>query len=183
MDALEELIARDQIRQLADRYAIAVDAKDPDSIAALYDEDLSNGRYGEGREGVATFFDHVLRSFHSSMHLVANHVIDFDDDDHAHGIVYCRAQHHVLDDEHDHWFDEAIAYWDTYVRRDEGWFFSSRRFRSWYHQEFGNPERGNERTRPTKPDGSPVMDQMPEAFPTYTTYWERPPRPIPGRQA
>ena len=56
------------------------------------------------------FYDQSLRNFHCSMHLVGNHVIDFDDDDHAHGVVYCRAHHHVLEPEH--WFDVALAYFD-----------------------------------------------------------------------
>ena len=80
MDALEELVARDQIRQLAYRYALAVDGKDLDGLAALFVEDVDNGRYGPGREGVKTFYDHALRSFHCSMHLVANHVVDFEGD-------------------------------------------------------------------------------------------------------
>ena len=85
MTALEEVIARDSIHQLADRYALAVDGKDIDTISRLFVEDVDNGRYGPGREGVKTFYDHVLRGFHCSMHLVGNHPIDFDDDDHARG--------------------------------------------------------------------------------------------------
>jgi hypothetical protein len=121
MDAIDELLARDRIRQLAQRYALGVDAKDLDGIAVLFAEDVTNGRYGPGRAGVKMFFDHALRAFHCSMHLVANHVIDFDDDDHAHGVVYCRAQHHVL--EPDHWFDQALAYWDTYEHIGDDWYF------------------------------------------------------------
>ena len=35
MDAIEELVARDRIRQLAERYALGVDGKDLDAIAVL----------------------------------------------------------------------------------------------------------------------------------------------------
>src|SRR4029077_17787059 len=83
VDAIEALLARDQIRQLAERYALAVDGKDIDGVANLFAEQATFGRYGSGRAGARTFFDHVLREFHCSMHLVANHVIDFDDDEHA----------------------------------------------------------------------------------------------------
>lgn len=55
MDALEELLARDRIHQLADRYGVAVDAKDLASLSLLFPEDVDNGRYGFGREGVKTF--------------------------------------------------------------------------------------------------------------------------------
>ena len=41
MDALDELVARDQIRQLAERYALAVDGKDIDGVAVLFVEDVT----------------------------------------------------------------------------------------------------------------------------------------------
>ena len=179
MDALEYLVARDKIRELAYRYALAVDGKDLDSLAALFVEDVDNGRYGPGREGVKTFFDHALRSFHCSMHLVANHVITFDDDEHAHGVVYCRAQHHALDP--DHWFDQALAYWDTYERLVDEWLFRRRLLKSWYRQEIGHPERGSGRvvSEPTV-EGSMRGAQMPEAFPTFDAFWSRAPGPLPA---
>jgi len=172
MDALEELVARDRIRALAQRYALAVDGKDLDGLAALFVEDVDNGRYGPGREGVKTFYDHALRQFHCSMHLVANHVIDFDDDEHAHGVVYCRAQHHVLEPEH--WFDQALAYWDTYERVGTGWLFRRRRLKSWYRQEFGHPEHGTERLVTAPGAEGPMRGaQMPEAFSTFEAFWSR----------
>lgn len=107
MDDLEELLARERIRQLVVRYAVAVDAKDLDTLATLFPDDVNNGRYGSGPEGVKRHFDNVLRRFHCSMHMIGNHRIDFDGDDRAHGLLYCRAQHHVLDPEH--WWDMALA--------------------------------------------------------------------------
>jgi hypothetical protein len=179
MDALAELIARDSIHQLADRYAVAVDGKDIDTIATLFVEDVDNGRYGPGRQGVRTFYDHVLRGFHCSMHLVGNHPIDFDDDDHAHGVVYCRAHHHVLEPEH--WFDMAMAYFDTYERVDDKWYFRRRKLKSWYRQEIGHPEHGAHRvTSPPEADGPQRGQQLPEAFPTFDAFWARPAGPMPG---
>jgi hypothetical protein len=174
MDALDELIARDRIRQLAFRYALGVDGKDLDGLAALFVDDVDNGRYGQGREGVKAFYDDVLRNFHCSMHLVANHVIDFDDDDHAHGVVYCRAQHHVL--EPDHWFDQALAYWDTYERAGDAWLFRRRILKSWYRQEFGHPAHGTDRVVSTAEERGPMRgSQMPDAFPTFAAFWSTPP--------
>jgi hypothetical protein len=182
MDALEELVARDRIQQLAVRYALAVDGKDLDGIAALFVEDVDNGRYGPGREGVKTFYDHVLRQFHCSMHLVANHVIDVDDEDHAHGVVYCRAQHHVLDPEH--WFDQALAYWDTYERVNGDWFFRRRRLKSWYRQQVGHPEHDSRRfVVESGSEGAGRGTQLPEAFPTFDEFWSRPPHPLPGAES
>jgi len=171
MDALAELLARDQIRDLALRYALAVDGKDLDGIAALFVADVDNGRYGTGRDGVRRFYDQSLRKFHCSMHLVGNHVIDFDDDAHAQGVVYCRAQHHVLEPEH--WFDEALAYFDSYERVDDAWFFRRRRLRSWYRQYFGHPEFGVERVcAPIETAGPKRGERLPEAFPTFEAFWQ-----------
>ena len=180
MDVVEELVARDKIHQLADRYALAVDGKDIDALAALFVEDVENGRYGPGREGVKTFYDNVLRGLHCSMHLVANHVIDFDDDTHAHGVVYCRAHHHVRDP--DHWYDKALAYWDVYERVGDDWLFRRRHLKSWYRQEFGHPLHGTERME-AQPgtEGATRGSRMPEAFPTFDAFWSWPPRPIPTR--
>jgi hypothetical protein len=175
MDAVDELLARDRIRQLAERYALAVDSKDLESLSGLFPHDVDNGRYGVGREGVKNYFDTSLRKFHCSMHLVANHVIDFDDDTHAHGIVYCRAHHHVTEPEH--WFDQAIAYWDTYERAGGEWLFRRRRVRSWYRQEFGLAGHGTERVvEPPPATGSMRGGRMPEAFPTFDAFWARAPR-------
>jgi hypothetical protein len=178
MDELAELMSRDRIRQLAERYALAVDAKNLDVIAGLFADDVDNGQYGQGPEGVKTFFDHVLRLFHCSIHVVANHVIDFDDAEHAHGVVYCNAQHHVLEPEH--WFDQALAYWDAYERIDGQWCFRTRTVRAWYRQAFGHPVHGAERVvldAGTVGTGGNI--QMPEAFPTFGTFWNRNARSIP----
>ena len=173
MNAFDELLARDQIRQLAERYALAVDGKNLDGIARLFVEDVDNGRFGPGREGVKRFFNQSLRNFHCSMHLVANHVIDFDGDDHAGGIVYCLAHHHVLEPEH--WFDLALAYWDTYERVSGDWFFRRRRPRLWYRQEFGYPDHGSERETSTPVSAGPLRGgSMPHAFPTFDTFWSSP---------
>jgi hypothetical protein len=170
VNAIEELLARDRIRQLAERYALAVDGKDLESLAALFMADVDNGRFGPGRDGVKHFFDRSLRNFHCSMHLVGNHVIDFDDDEHAHGVVYCRAQHHVTEPEH--WFDEALAYWDTYERVGDDWFFRRRRLRSWYRQHFGHPDIGSARIEAIAPESGPQRgNRMPDAFPTFAAFW------------
>jgi SnoaL-like domain len=179
MDTLQELLARTQIHELADRYAIAVDGRDLDTLAGLFVEDVNNGRYGPGREGVRTAYDNRIRFFYASMHLVGNHVIDFDDDDNATGVVYCQARHHVKppeQDEPEHWFDMALAYFDTYERLGDGWCFRRRRVRSWYRQEVGHPEHGAARVVATPMEAGPQRGAvMPHAFPTFDEFWARPP--------
>lgn len=176
---LQRLVARDAIRELALRYALAVDGKDLDSLVRLFAADVENGRFGVGREGVRRFYDQALRKFHCSVHLVANHVIDLDDGDRAHGVVYCLAQHHVLEPEH--WFDEALAYWDTYERIDGIWYFRRRRLRSWYRGHVGHPTHGVTRTvAAAELQGPKRGGRMPEAFETFQAFWDRPPLDPPG---
>jgi hypothetical protein len=170
MEGLDLLLSLEAIRDLARRYALAADSKDLDAMAALFAPDVDNGRYGVGREGVRRFYDQSLRKFHCSVHLVANHVIDFDDDHHAHGVVYCDARHHALDPEH--WFDEALAYFDAYERIEGTWLFRRRRLRAWYRQHIGHADRGPERTVPDiEPSGPKRGGRMPEAFPTFDAFW------------
>jgi hypothetical protein len=164
----QELLARDEIRQLAERYAVAVDGKDLGTLAGLFAEDVDNGRYGPGRDGVYRFYDERLRLFHCSMHLVGNHVIDFDDDERASGVVYCRAHHHVA--EPDHWFDVALAYFDTYVRQGDRWYFQRRRVRTWYRQDHPT---GRVLAEPGEA-GPTRGSRLPEAFPTFDAFWDHP---------
>jgi hypothetical protein len=174
MDALGELLARDEIRRLAERYALATDGKDVDALAQLFVPDVDNGRFGSGPDGVKRFYDQSLRRFHCSMHFVGNHVIDFDDDDHARGVVYCLSQHHVLEPEH--WWDVALAYLDTYERVGGEWRFRRRRVRSWYRQEVGHPGPGTERVAAAiEATGPQRGGRMPEAFPTFEAFWARDP--------
>ena len=165
LDPLDELVARSKIQQLAVRYALAVDGKDLDTLATLYVDELDKG-HGPGPEGIRLFFDHVLRGSHCAMHLIGNHLIDFDSDTTASGVVYCRAQHHVLEPEY--WWDVALVYFDSYERRGDGWLFGDRRLARWYLQDIGHPDRGLERQVPG-PDETGV--RMPDEFSTVARFW------------
>jgi hypothetical protein len=44
MDALSQLTARDEIRQLAERYKLAIDSRDLDVLVALFVPDAECGR-------------------------------------------------------------------------------------------------------------------------------------------
>lgn len=165
MDDLQRLVSVEAIRDLARRYALAADGKDLDAMAALFVPDVDNGRWGPGRDGVKAFYAQSLRKFHCSIHFVGNHTVDFDDDAHATGVVYCHARHHVLEPD-EHWFDEALAYFDAYERVDGEWGFRRRRLRSWYRQET------TDRVVPEiLAEGPKRGARMPEAFPSFEPFW------------
>jgi hypothetical protein len=170
MGDLQRLVARDAIKDLAVRYALAVDGKDLDTLALLFVPDVDNGRFGRGPDGVRRFYDQSLRQFHCSIHLVANHVIELQEPSRAHGVVYCLAQHHVL--EPDHWYDEALAYWDTYEQINGAWLFRRRRVRSWYRVHSGDPEHDQRRiASEQKSQGPKRGGRMPDDFPTFAPFW------------
>lgn len=128
MDALGRLVARDEIRELAQRYALAIDARDLDGLVALFVPDVDCGRWGSGRAALRRSFESQLRDAGPSVMLVANHVIDLDDDAHARGVVYGV----VEVSRPEGWVRQAIRYDDAYERREGAWLFVRRRHRLWY---------------------------------------------------
>lgn len=118
----------EELHQLVWRYSLALDARDVHGLARMFVPDVEVGDGTRGHDALAAFFDHVMRSMGITFHLVGNHIIDFDDDDHARGVVYCRPEHEV-DGE---WIVMPMQYHDRYLRTSEGWRFASRSPRAFY---------------------------------------------------
>jgi ketosteroid isomerase-like protein len=135
LDRLESIAA---IRQLVARYALATDSRDLDGLVALFVDDVQVGADSHGRDALREFFDRSLRDVGVTILFVGNHVIDFDDADHARGVVYCRGEIQV----DDRWVIQAIQYRDTYERRDGTWFFARRKHLLWYGAELGQSPLG-----------------------------------------
>lgn len=122
--ALTELLEREQIRELATRYSIAVDSGDVDTLASLFDEEVEHGRAGKGLAAAKEFFGGYFESGPAaSLHVLANHQIDFVDDDNATGVCYYR----VVSGTDGVWSDRLLVYFDTYRRRDGQWHFARRK--------------------------------------------------------
>ena len=73
MDALERLVAKDEIRDLAHRYSLAMDSRNLDALVALFIEDVRVGRDRSGREALREDFDRQLRAIGMSILFVGNH--------------------------------------------------------------------------------------------------------------
>jgi hypothetical protein len=166
VDALARLLARDEIRELAHRDAVATDARDLDALVALFTEDVRVGREAVGREALRRDFDRQLRAIGVSILFVGNHVIDFDDADRARGIVYCIAQ--IQDGER--WIRQAIRYDDSYARHDGRWLFVRRRHRLWYGiEEASNPLLQAPAEWPKRHSG---RGTLPESLETWQRFWQ-----------
>jgi hypothetical protein len=112
LDRLESLA---EIRQLPVRYALALDSRDMDMMVSLFTPDVRVGREASGRAALRGWFVKTLSEPKMSVHFVGNHIVDFDDADHARGIVYC---HDELGRPDGGWDEGMLQYWDTYVRVD-----------------------------------------------------------------
>ncbi len=80
---------------------------------SLFTPDVRVGRDETGRAALRAWFVKTLSEPKMSVHFVGNHIIDFDDADHARGIVYCRDE---LGRPNGGWDYGMLQYWDTYVR-------------------------------------------------------------------
>jgi hypothetical protein len=165
LDRMESLA---DIRQLPYRYALALDARDLDTLVTLFEPDVRVGRDETGREALKRWFTETMRKPKTSIHFIGNHVVDFDDVDHAHGIVYCRDE--LEQPTTGEWEIGVLQYWDDYVRIDGVWCFRRRKFHRWYIVDA--------LTRPAHGAGvgggkdALTTHQLPEAFETWGRFWE-----------
>ena len=163
--ALARLEAYEAIRQLASRYAVAVDRRDLDALVALFVPDVRVGRQATGREALRASFDRSLRAIGVSVLHVGTHAIDLVDADHATGTVYCKGE--IQDGER--WIHQAIAYDDEYRRVDGTWCFVHRVHRLFYGAEVGvNPLGLPPADWPTHHDG---RGTLPGAWDTWDRFW------------
>jgi len=163
---LDRLASTEAIRQLVARYALATDSRDLDMLVGLFVDDVLVGADERGRVALRAFFDRSLRDVGVTILYVGNHVIDFDDPDHAHGVVYCRGEIQV----DDRWIVQAIQYRDTYVRRDGAWYFVRRRHLLWYGAELGESPVG---LPPANwPEHHTGKGELPDAWDTWRDFWD-----------
>jgi ketosteroid isomerase-like protein len=168
---LERRLARQEayqeIRLLVSRYALALDSRDVASLASLFVEDVTVGDGRHGREALAAWFDPILRPYRTTFHLVGNHIIDFVDDDHATGVVYCRPEHEVGD----LWVVMPMQYWDRYERQGGHWYFRSRRPVVFYAADvLEHPLKVDERFHFP---GNPMIHkaELPEKWASWQEFW------------
>lgn len=114
-----------EIKQLAVRYARAVDSRNIDALGDLFSAETNFGEYGKGPEGCRAFYrsPSVIRTFYRSFHQIVGHVITDVEETNARGTVYCRAEH----EDGDSWVVILMIYFDRYVKQDGHWLLLGRR--------------------------------------------------------
>jgi ketosteroid isomerase-like protein len=120
---------RAEIVQATHLYARGLDRFDPKEALSAYTDDavwdatgVGLERY-EGRDQVLAFFERDAGSMSEQYHLMTNHIVEFDDDDHAHGTNYVLAEGRTTSGAS---IKAAAFNVDTYRRTADGWKIASR---------------------------------------------------------
>jgi ketosteroid isomerase-like protein len=164
VDAVERLLAHQEIRNLASRYAVATDRRDLDTLVSLFVPDVRVGRDAHGRDALRANLEQQLRGIGVSILNVGTHQIDLVDADHATGHVYCKGE--IQD--RDRWIHQAIRYDDTYERRDGTWLFVRRKHLLFYGVAVPNPLQQEPADWPANHDG---RGSIPWTDPTWQAFW------------
>lgn len=158
-----------EIQQLAYRYAISADSKNPEMMASLFAENCISNDVAMTRDQVREKFAVSFSASPQAILNVGNHLveIDLDDPDRATGTVYCRCEAEWKGE----WLIQQIVYLDSYVREDGAWRFKERRHRLFYGAPLGKSPIGlppSDAAELTDGKGS-----MPQLWPSYGKFWER----------
>ena len=167
IDRLESL---DAIRQLPARYALSLDMRDLDAHVNLFAPDIRVSREKTGRQHLKAWLDDTLRlQFTGTSHHIGGHVIEFDDPDHAVGVVYSKNEHECGPE----WVLMQMLYWDDYERIDGRWYFRRRLPCYWYASDINKPPLGDMKMR--WPGREPYHGAFHELFPSWKEFWQNSP--------
>jgi uncharacterized protein (TIGR02246 family) len=165
IDRLESL---DEIRQLAAKYSLALDMRDMDAMAGLFAPDVRVSRDHQGREALRKWLDETMRHpFTGTSHHIGNHIIEFDDADHAHGIVYSKNEHETGAE----WVAMQMMYVDDYERIAGRWCFRRRVPLYWYAADLRTPPLGEKKMR--WPGRDWYEGGFHDYFPSWKAFWAR----------
>lgn len=166
-DRIDRLESLASIESLARRYAHALDSRDISALVTLFSPDIRVGGDRSGREALRDWFVDTMSKVRTTIHVVMNHVVEFDGPDRAHGIVYCRDE--VEYPATGEWKVGMLQYHDTYRRVAGKWVFERRRFHRWYQVDaLQRPSAG----AGLDPATDPITTVgLPDAFPTWAQFW------------
>ena len=119
---IDRLVAYEEIRQLVNRYALAVNMRDHAALVELFVDDVAAGDGRTGRAALAELFRVRQGDALVDILEVTTQVTDLVDADHATGTVYSRCEMGGPG----RWARQSIAYEDVYERRDSTWYFVAR---------------------------------------------------------
>jgi ketosteroid isomerase-like protein len=127
---LQQLLDKEEIRELALLYSRGVDRKDPELLRDLYTADATDTHghsFDGGAEEYVQFLEKSFPYMKYSGHHICNHLISVDGDE-GNGEVYALAYHYIPDGQGGAMEDlMAVRYVDRYRRESDGkWRFARR---------------------------------------------------------
>jgi uncharacterized protein (TIGR02246 family) len=165
---VDRLESTDAIRQLAAKYSLALDMRDMSLMAGLFVPDVRVGKTEQGREALRAYLDQTMRvQFTGTSHHIGGHIIEFDDADHAHGVVYSKNEHETGPE----WVIMQMMYVDDYERVDGGWCFRRRLPLYWYATDLNRPPIGDMKMR--WPNRDYYDGGFHKLFPSWAAFWAR----------
>lgn len=127
--SIEELSAREEIRDVLARYTRGIDRFDLGLVRSCYHPDAhdDHGAYRGDLDGFLTWVVEALSFFESTMHFIGNQIIDVDGDQ-ARTESYCIAFHRRGADNGEPAYDliTALRYVDRVERRAGRWRIADR---------------------------------------------------------
>lgn len=167
---IERLESIEEIRQLIAKYSLSLDMRDLDAHVNLFAEDIQVSRDKHGRSHLKRWLDDTLRlQFTGTSHQTGNHIIEFDDENNAKGIVYSKNEHETGDE----WVIMQMIYWDNYQRIDGRWYFRRRLPCYWYATDLNKPPIGDNKMR--WPNSEEYEGAYHQLFPSWKEFWNNPP--------
>ncbi|GGM20158.1 nuclear transport factor 2 family protein [Promicromonospora citrea] len=140
------LLDLEEIRAVQLRYATGTDSRDWELFRTCFTDEVDvDFSAGFGQPAVRLDADDWvamtaprMESFAATQHMITNHVITFDDDDHATGVAYVRASHHLPNSTGDS--DQTVYgyYTNRFERTPDGWRIAALRLTArWMTGNFG----------------------------------------------
>lgn len=133
MTELEELKARQELKQLVDNYATESDRNNQDYYVHVFTEDCHVRVYFNNQLGMdLTNVKDLIEAYKGfgaakeSFHMNGQQVVEFQDDSHATGTCYALA--HLVNETEgtDLLTVHGVRYYDKYVKVNDGWRIAER---------------------------------------------------------
>jgi hypothetical protein len=161
---LKRLEDRVELSDLSTRYFLASDFDDYDTIASCYAADstfsASGFEGGRGPQGVADMIRGARANFGTTIHTPHYSLLEFQDDDHATGMVGAHVEIAVGGRS----CFGAVRYEDEYVREDGRWKFRSRNMKTVHFQPWEDAGTSLTADLPTRwPGADPAPNDYPRA--------------------
>lgn len=133
MTKIDELVARQELKELIDNYANESDKNNQDYYVNVFTEDCHVRVYFNNVLGMDITNVHDLIEAYKgfgaakeSFHMNGQQVVKFQDDTHATGTCYALA--HLVNEKDgvDNITVHGVRYYDKYVKKDGCWFIAER---------------------------------------------------------